>query len=518
MNLLRRLLPGIALIIGTFLLSVGLQALAAWTGPTAAAPGANAYAPLNTGPTAQTKSGNLTVGGQITISGGTPGAGKVLTSSNASGLATWTTPASSGTVTSVATNNGLTGGTITTSGTLGLNLTGISTCTNATTNKIYWNGSYLACGTDQTGGLTGGNTNYVPKWTGVTTLSGTSLIYDNGTNVGIGTASPSEKLHVNGNLYVGSNLYKAGNLTSVNNAISLWGVEGGVLTGFNSGRTVGMGQTTSGYAGFGISSGATTFGAFYYDHFSNEMVVEAYGARNIRFPTNGTTRMTINSSGNVGIGSGMSAPWAQLDVGGSVGTNGVAFRAMDNTFSRYLMIVPYLGAGGYSGVSRSGDSGIFSAQGTGLVISPWNASGIRINSSGYVGVGMGDPAYRLDVAGDINLTGCARNGGTVFAGTCTSDARLKKNIEPLSGSLEKITALNPVSFEFIDSQYGVGLQEGMIAQEVEKIFPDWVIMGEDGYKRIRYGIELQIQLIGAIKDQQKEIEALKVRIDALEAR
>lgn len=104
-----------------------------------------------------------------------------------------------GTVTSVATNNGLTGGTITTTGTLGLNLTGISSCTNSTTNKIYWNGSYLACGTDQTGGASGlsgsGSANYVSKWSGSTSL-GNSLIYDNGTNVGIGTTGPGSKLTV----------------------------------------------------------------------------------------------------------------------------------------------------------------------------------------------------------------------------------------------------------------------------------------------------------------------------------
>jgi Chaperone of endosialidase len=563
MNLLRRLLPGIALILGTFLLSVGLQAFAVWTPPTGAPSSAtNAYAPLNIGPTAQTKSGGLNVtgsvgigtaspgsklhvyggrteigstaqnylptggtwnytllldaldtssigfhdsgasvssirydtsgfviggddgwgvknvlmpgnvgigtaspgaklevAGQVKITGGIPGTGKVLTS-DASGLATWTTPAS--------------------------------------------------------GGLTGsGSTNYISKWTGATSL-GNSVIYDNGTNVGIGTASPSEKLHVNGSVYVGGNWYKAGNLTSVNNAIGVWSAEGGVLSGFSSGRAVAIGQTTSGYTGLGISSGATPLGSFYYDHFSNETVVEAYGARNIRFSTNGATRMTVTSGGNVGIGSGMSSPWAQLDVGGSVGTNGVAFRAMDNTFSRYIMMVPYLGTGGYSGVSRSGDSGLFSAPGTGLVISPWNTSGIRINSSGNVGIGTGDPGYRLDVAGDINLTGCARNGGTVYAGTCVSDVRLKKNIEPLSGSLEKITALNPVSFEFNDSQYGTGLQEGLIAQEVERIFPDWVITGEDGYKRIRYDVELQLRLVEAIKEQQKEIDSLKARIDALE--
>ncbi len=51
-----------------------------------------------------------------------------------------------------------------------------------------------------TGGVTGsGTTNYVPKWTSSSAI-GNSLIFDNGTNVGIGTATPGEKLDVIGNI------------------------------------------------------------------------------------------------------------------------------------------------------------------------------------------------------------------------------------------------------------------------------------------------------------------------------
>lgn len=66
MNLLRRLLPGIALIAGTFLLSVGLQTLA-WTPPNGSPPTSSAYAPLNTGPTVQTKNGGLNITGSVGI-------------------------------------------------------------------------------------------------------------------------------------------------------------------------------------------------------------------------------------------------------------------------------------------------------------------------------------------------------------------------------------------------------------------------------------------------------------------
>jgi hypothetical protein len=68
------------------------------------------------------------------------------------------------------------------------------------------------------GGISGsGTTNYISKWTGSTAL-GNSSIYDNGTNVGIGTASPSYKLDVlgdtnlDGDVYVTSTTFLTGSL------------------------------------------------------------------------------------------------------------------------------------------------------------------------------------------------------------------------------------------------------------------------------------------------------------------
>lgn len=153
-------------------MAVAGLAYAAWVEPGTTPPGDNVAAPVNIGATTQYKSGALGIGGvfatdidtflallggrvgigtanpgaklevagQIKITGGTPGADKVLTS-DASGLAAWKTPA-----------------------------TGV-------------------------GGS--GTANYLSKWTTGTTL-GNSIIYDNGTNVGIGTANPAQKLHVVG--------------------------------------------------------------------------------------------------------------------------------------------------------------------------------------------------------------------------------------------------------------------------------------------------------------------------------
>lgn len=182
MNLLRRLLPGIFLVVGAFLLSIGLQTLA-FSEPSAGPTGGTVYAPLNTGGTAQTKIGDLYSSGKVR--GGTV---EALTSLclNGSCIGSWVSNlvtsingakgaitfagsgvsqsgntftfsgggGGSGTVTSVGAYQGLqtnTSNPFTTSGNIGLNIGGISSCTNSATNKIYWNGSRLECGTDQTG-------------------------------------------------------------------------------------------------------------------------------------------------------------------------------------------------------------------------------------------------------------------------------------------------------------------------------------------------------------------------------
>ena len=93
-----------------------------------------------------------------------------------------------------------------------------------------------------------------------------------------------------------------------------------------------------------------------------------------------------------------------------------------------------------------------------------------------------------------------------------SDGRFKKNIEPLQESLDKVLQLQGVSYqmkadEFPKEHFDSATQVGLIAQDVEKIVPEVVTEGPNGYKAIDYA-KLVPLLIESIKAMQKEIDTV----------
>jgi hypothetical protein len=141
----------------------------------------------------------------ITSSGGTtPAIGITQASATSDGYLSsvdWGIFNGKGTVTSVIAGTGLNGGTITNSGTLSLATVGTpgtygtSVAIPSITTDAY--GRVVAVITNTIGGtLSGGTVNYLPKWTSATSLSSTSLIFDNGTAVGINNTTPVSPLDV----------------------------------------------------------------------------------------------------------------------------------------------------------------------------------------------------------------------------------------------------------------------------------------------------------------------------------
>ena len=134
-----------------------------------------------------------------------------------------------------------------------------------------------------------------------------------------------------------------------------------------------------------------------------------------------------------------------------------------------------------------------------------------LKSDGNVGIGTNNPTVKLDVNGSVNCTG----------GTCSSDLRWKKDITPLENVLERIQKINGVSYywkkeEFKDKNFDEQQQIGVIAQEVEAVFPELVKTDGEGFKSMDYQ-SLTAVLLEAIKEQQALIDNQNQRIETLEA-
>ena len=114
------------------------------------------------------------------------------------------------------------------------------------------------------------------------------------------------------------------------------------------------------------------------------------------------------------------------------------------------------------------------------------------------------------INGDIEYTGAI---GTV------SDLRLKKNITGLDNVLQKLDVINGVYFEWnkadsISLLLPEGRQVGIIAQDVERVYPEMVMTNDQGYKMVDYA-KLTPVLLEAVKEQQKQIDELRVIISSL---
>jgi len=98
-----------------------------------------------------------------------------------------------------------------------------------------------------------------------------------------------------------------------------------------------------------------------------------------------------------------------------------------------------------------------------------------------------------------------------------SDITYKKSVAPLNNSLEKIKLLRAIKFRLRDSENENDFKIGLIAQEVEKVFPEVVSIGPDGKKGINYSA-LIAPLINSIQEQNRIIEKQNKRISSLEKR
>lgn len=360
---------------------------------------------------------------------------------------------------------------------------------------------------------------YIGAYAGYHAIQDSSISED---NVFIGTHSGYNSVSGGSNVFVG-NQSGYSNVNSYSN----------VFLGFNSGFS---NKTGSGNVFVGnLSASSNTSGT------NNVIIGDLAGASNTIgienvYIGNESGAASLSTTGNVYLGTyagsanvsgdnnvfvGMHAAGSSINAARNtiIGAWTAADSTLgnDNTFLGHSIARKSTGSrnvyiGNYSGTNDiSGTANIFIGFSAGSNETGSNKLYIA-NTNTSTPLIWGDFS-----AAALVINGNNANGKTFFVqglagGTSTwaqvSDARYKKNIVNISGALAKIMALQGVNYEWIDPvKFEKGRQIGFIAQDVEKIVPELILKSSEGLYTMKYA-EVNALLVEAVKEQQKQIEAL----------
>jgi hypothetical protein len=344
-----------------------------------------------------------------------------------------------------------------------------------------------------------------------TAASGTNterMRIDTSGNVGIGLSNPAVKTDINGVMRAAT-----------------WSLTG---TGVTGGTTAFSAGTVSTDSNWGMYFRAPTGSA----------AIANYSFRD----SADTALMTIDSSGNVGIGT--SSPSTKLDVAFAGGMMRAGGSAGNNLIQAYTGSVGGgIWAGGVTRFYSTGSMTLSTNATIGTSSPTGTVDAVTIDTSGNLLVGTTSYAAGQN---SIKLNGSSSNfsrsstaasaqiyfenpNGTVgqisTSGSATSyltssDYRLKEDVEALTSGLSTVSAMRPVSYKWkVDG--GVG--NGFIAHELQAIVPDAVsgekdAVNEDGSIKPQ-GVDyskIVVHLVAAIQELSAKNDALEARLAVLE--
>ena len=309
-------------------------------------------------------------------------------------------------------------------------------------------------------------------------------------NVGIGVTNPSGKLHI----------YGADTIVTLTNT----NASGYGEFQFYEGASLKVDM-------FVVGSSLSTYAG------ANSFIIYQNSNAPIAFYTNGNNeRMRITGAGNVGIGT--TNPSTKLDVVGTNIRTDKAFMSQGSnaTWSGAACFMDYISASSYGriGVYDYGEP-------------TWQ--NLYVGGGGKVGIGTTTFTYKLNLLGDLYITGGSIGVGVAPNSTdgridasndivaySTSDIRFKENIQRIPNALEKVNTLSGNTFTWkpdpeLTKLHGFeGNDVGIIAQEIEAILPDIVTTRDSGYKAVKYE-KLVPLLIEAIKELTDKVNKLENR-------
>jgi hypothetical protein len=277
--------------------------------------------------------------------------------------------------------------------------------------------------------------------------------------------------------------------------------------------------TVGGGSGYAVYAKATTSGTGVYG-------IGLYGVYGDTAISTGTG-VYGNSASNIGVYGNSSLGTGVYGVTNNSSSTGYGVYGTATSASAYGVV-------GTNGSTTGAGIGVFgytlssSSSSVGVRAVATSGNGVYASNSrtdmnaAVVSAASGDNTNGLAYwgGGNVEITGAYYVNSTCVAG-CSSDQRLKKNIEPLTGALNHVLQLKGVTYEWKNpEEHGnqSGTQTGFIAQEVEKVFPDWVDQDSKGLKRIVLNpTQLAALEIESIRTLKAENDDLRERVKSLEA-
>jgi len=166
-------------------------------------------------------------------------------------------------------------------------------------------------------------------------------------------------------------------------------------------------------------------------------------------------------------------------------------------------------------------AGVIGKSAAGIGVEGFSDNGAGVYGMGVTGVAARGQQYGLRAActgqgfAGFFLGNVMVNGNVTYTGTLAraSDARYKANVQTLGSALQTVENLRGVTYDykrraFPERNFPAGRQVGFLAQEVQSVLPQLVSKDRDGYLSVDY-VQVVPVLVEAIKEQQKQIEALK---------